>query len=537
LGSPEFSKGKVSTFLSSSSNRKFSHKLGILLGMKELSRSELPHSASQGLDRMEPDEMVDLFHACDLEAVDALLAPNFLKSLGNLGKRLLKGSSPLVIAGAGTSGRLAYLLVERHWEALRELGISMVPWIAGGAKALCLPVEGAEDDSLGAKKSIAALLGRNGFYLGISCGLSAPAVAGGMAAALEADLGVAVFGTNEVSLARKDPFPGLSQGFFGVLKEAEGRGDSFLLTPDTGPEPLTGSSRMKGGTATWLALDVLFEALVSRELGVDSLEERIRGRKNLIVKSFTSHKETLVGSLRMAGKALREGGQVLYLGRGEAGLAGVLDASECPPTFGADPDQVRAYLDEGWAAFRFLDDLERDRLRASLPLSPKGLAIRGDGRPVLALLMGGGQSCNSLKEKSPDENFQTVLLKTRDLLSTKLFLNALSTGAFVLAGKVYQNRMIDLQLSNSKLFQRAQRIVVDLVGVPQGEAFRALVGAIHGVFPPPVDLLRIPIEAHLQVSGTRVVPTAVLLAKGLELGEAKRRLDQEPRLRRLMEIP
>ena len=511
--------------------------------MKELSRSELPHSASKGLDRMEPEEMVDLFHSCDMEAMDALLEPNFLENLGALGKRLLyQPPSRLVLAGAGTSGRLAYLLSERHGAALRKLGIRVFPWIAGGAQALCLPVEGAEDDSLGAKEALGGLLGDDGFFVGISCGLSAPAVAGGLAAALERGLGIAVFGTNEARLARKDPFPGLPEGFFGVLRQTEERGDCFLLTPDTGPEALTGSSRMKGGTSTLVAFDVLFAALVEGEFEVDALREKLHVQRALVLESFAQNREVLVASLRAAGEALRGGGQVLYLGKGDAGLAGVLDASECPPTFGAEPEQVRAYLEEGWDAYRGLDEGERLKLEASLPLRATSALVRevgtrGAGTPSLALFLGGAVVPKALEEQSQGENLVRLSLEQRDLLSSKLFLNALSTGAFVLAGKVYQNRMIDLQLSNSKLFQRAQRIVVDIVGVPQSEALRAIVGAIHGTYPPPLDLLRLPVEAHLQVKAKRVVPTSILLAKGLDLSEALQRLDQEPRIGQLINIP
>ncbi len=485
---------------------------------------------------MEPGEMVDLFHACDLEAMEALLDPCFLKSLSALGTRLHKEPPPrLVLAGAGTSGRLAYLLAERHRDALRRLGVELIPWIAGGPKALCLPVEGAEDDSLAAKRSLGNLLGDDGFFVGISCGLSAPAVAGGMAEAMTRGLGLAIFGTNEPRLARKDPFPGLPEGFFGVLQKAVERGDSFVLTPDTGPEALTGSSRMKGGTSTLVAFDVLFESLSEGNLGTQSLGNRIESLRSLVKESFSLNRSSLVDALRAAGKALREGGQVLYWGKGEAGLAGVLDASECTPTFGAEPNQVRAYLEEGWGAYRCLDEDQRKKLTASFPLRMSPALIGSGEKPLFALLLGGAHPPSSLSNSLEKWDVSLLRVDLADLLPTKLFLNSLSTGAFVLAGKVYQNRMIDLQLSNSKLFQRAQRIVADLAGVPQSEALRSIVGAIHGVYPPSVALLRLPVEAHLQIKAHRVVPTAVLLARGLDLAEAKQRLEKEPRVGLLME--
>ncbi len=120
----------------------------------------------------------------------------------------------------------------------------------------------------------------------------------------------------------------------------------------------------------------------------------------------------------------------------------------------------------------------------------------------------------------------------------KLFLNLLSTGAHVLAGKVYGNRMVDVRISNSKLFERALRIVEDISGAGREKALEALVGAVHGTDRPPRELLEAPPEVHVRAAASRerVVPLAVLVAaRGLSLDRARALLEEKPILREALE--
>jgi hypothetical protein len=122
-------------------------------------------------------------------------------------------------------------------------------------------------------------------------------------------------------------------------------------------------------------------------------------------------------------------------------------------------------------------------------------------------------------------------LRARDFLTAKLALNAVSTGGFARAGKVWENRMIDLIVSNAKLFDRGLRIVRDLTGVSDDAALRALVAALWLEDPPAVARLRLPVELHVGQARPGVVPLAILLARGVCLDAARAALAREPIVR------
>ncbi|MCX7011437.1 MAG: hypothetical protein NTW86_02515, partial [Candidatus Sumerlaeota bacterium] len=121
-------------------------------------------------------------------------------------------------------------------------------------------------------------------------------------------------------------------------------------------------------------------------------------------------------------------------------------------------------------------------------------------------------------------------------LAVKTCLNTFTTGAHVLAGKVYGNRMIDVRISNTKLLHRAARIVAELARVSSTEARRALLTAIHGAS---VDATRENPAAdrgHVAEAAGRsgIVARAILLACGFSLAEADRRMAEEPIVRRVI---
>lgn len=469
---------------------------------------------------MGPGQLAELFRDSCRELLERLGEGALLREAERLVHRLrTRPPDTLVLAGAGTSGRIAWLIARKHADRLMELSIRLEPWIAGGARALRFSIEGAEDDSLAARDSLGRLLSEESFFFGISCGLSAPCVAAGLVEALERGLGASVFGTNSLEEARAEPSPGIEGGFRGALTALLERGDVYLVTPDLGPELLTGSSRLKGGSATWLLVDGILSALG----GSADTDLRARFQSELRRAHEATRSFDLAAAIQRAASSLRSGGRVFYLGSGEAGLAGLLDASECVPTFGARREQVQAFVSGGWASL-LGETPEAEELEAREPLDleafSRGVSL-GPNDTVFAL--GGG---------SPERD--AVEVPTEDLLSTKLLLNAVSTGAFARAGKVYGNLMIDLVISNTKLFERASRIVAELAGVPAAEAKRSLVAALHDEDPPSLDLLRLPVEEHIGRARSRVVPRAILHAAGLDLDQATEALEREPVVRRVL---
>jgi N-acetylmuramic acid 6-phosphate etherase len=203
----------------------------------------------------------------------------------------------------------------------------------------------------------------------------------------------------------------------------------------------------------------------------------------------------------------RRGGRLVYVGAGTSGRLGVLDASECPPTFGTPPEMVVGLIAGGSQALtRAVEGAEDSRELAAADLAAIRLAagdvlvgIATSGRTPYVL--GGleyarsvgafaiGFACNDDSELeavaelmiAPDVGPEILTGSTRLKAgtATKMVLNMLTTGAMIRIGKTYGNLMVDLRATNTKLVARARRIVTQLTGVSEEEAER-LVAAADG---------------------------------------------------------
>lgn len=250
-----------------------------------------------------------------------------------------------------------------------------------------------------------------------------------------------------------------------------------------------------------------------------------------VAPAVASQLPVIAETIGLIADRLRAGGRLFYLGAGTSGRLGVLDASECPPTFQSDPGMVTGIIAGGPAALtRAIEgaedqpqlavaDLENHQLRSGdvlvgiatsgrTPYVLGGLAhARSVGADTVAI------TCN------PDSELQQVADRTiavvvgPEVLSgstrlkagtaTKMVLNMLSTGAMVRLGKTYGNLMVDLRASNQKLRERARRIVIRLTGTSESEA-----------------------EAALASCSGAVKPAVVRLQRGLSAEAAQRALDQ-----------
>jgi N-acetylmuramic acid 6-phosphate etherase len=207
--------------------------------------------------------------------------------------------------------------------------------------------------------------------------------------------------------------------------------------------------------------------------------------------------------------AFQNGGRLFYIGAGTSGRLGVLDASECPPTFGVPPEMVQGIIAGGDAALsQATETTEDDPAIGQRDLSARGFT----GRDVLAGIAASGRtpyvlgavaearrlgavtigiSCTPDSELSraaeiaiaPLVGPEVVAGSTRLKSGTaqKLVLNMLTTGAFIRMGYVYGNLMVNVQPKNTKLIDRARRIVAQAAGVEYGRAVELLAAAGNSV--------------------------------------------------------
>ena len=199
---------------------------------------------------------------------------------------------------------------------------------------------------------------------------------------------------------------------------------------------------------------------------------------------------------------LSKGGRLIYIGAGTSGRLGIVDASECPPTFGTEPELVQGLIAGGRdAVFRSIEGAEDSRDGGIEDVKSVGLC----GKDVLVGLAASGRTpyvigaleyansintatvavtCNPDSEMSrvagvsiaPVVGPEALTGSTRMKAGTaqKLVLNMLTTGVMVKLGKVYENLMVDVKASNIKLTERAKRIVCQCTGVDETKAAEAL---------------------------------------------------------------
>lgn len=216
-------------------------------------------------------------------------------------------------------------------------------------------------------------------------------------------------------------------------------------------------------------------------------------------------------AVRAITDALRSGGRLIYMGAGTSGRIGLLDAVECPPTFGTSPDQVIGLIAGGSNAFiKAVEGAEdrqelgaQDLQRLQLTSSDAVVGLAASGRTPyviggLAYAKEAGAvtisvSCNkeALISSIADiaievENGPEVLTGSTRLkagTSQKLVCNMLSTASMIGLGKVYGNLMVDVQPSNEKLVERAKRIVMEATGCNFTTAEQTLELAEHKAKP------------------------------------------------------
>lgn len=223
------------------------------------------------------------------------------------------------------------------------------------------------------------------------------------------------------------------------------------------------------------------------------------------VAAVASQQPQIAQAVRLVVAALRTGGRLIYVGAGTSGRLGVLDAAECPPTFRTDPNLVQGIIAGGEAAmFRAQEGAEDSREGGAKAIDEKNI---GPHDVVMGIAAGGTTpfvhgalqqarargtktvflSCVQRVENEPAVDVAIRPLTGPEVVTgstrlkagtaTKLVLNTISTLAMVQLGKVYENLMVDLRATNTKLQDRAERIVATVTGEPRERCRELLKGA------------------------------------------------------------
>ncbi len=273
------------------------------------------------------------------------------------------------------------------------------------------------------------------------------------------------------------------------------------------------------------------------ELATLEMVRRINDEDAKIAGAVRSALPQIAQAVDGIAERMRRGGRLIYVGAGTSGRLGVLDASECVPTFSTEPGQVVGLIAGGERALTHsIEGAEDDPAAGRAELLALGLAaddavvgIAASGHTPYVL--GAVEAANEIGALTIGVacNIPSTLLdavqiaigvpvgaevitgSTRMKAGTaqKLVLNMLSTGAMIRLGKVYGNLMVDVRPTNSKLVDRARRIIMQVAGVDDAEAARlldasgsevktAIVMARRGVSPDEARALLRAADGHLR---------------------------------------
>jgi N-acetylmuramic acid 6-phosphate etherase len=227
--------------------------------------------------------------------------------------------------------------------------------------------------------------------------------------------------------------------------------------------------------------------------------ELINAEDATVAAAVATQREAIARAIEMAEETFRSGGRLVYAGAGTSGRLGVLDAAECPPTFGTDPAMVQALIAGGAPALTRAQEGAEDRpedaardvdgLGVGAGDLVIGIAASGTTPYVRAALTRararGARTGIVACSPPPDDLLDAVDVAIVPLTgpevvtgstrmkagtATKLVLNTITTGAMIRLGKTWGNLMVDLRATNAKLRDRSERIVMEVCGVDRRDA-------------------------------------------------------------------
>ncbi len=212
-----------------------------------------------------------------------------------------------------------------------------------------------------------------------------------------------------------------------------------------------------------------------------------------VISSVHNERLNISKAVDLIVESFRKGGHLLYIGAGTSGRLGVLDASECPPTFGTSPELVRGIIAGGIDALtRSIEGAEDRHVDGEQAIIDNGItsndtvvgiATSGTTPFVHGALAQANKigattiflCCNP--DTNPDTDIDVIIrpitgpevitgsTRMKAGTATKLILNTLTTASMIKMGKVYENLMVDLQVKNVKLKDRAERIIMTVTNL------------------------------------------------------------------------
>jgi len=520
--------------------------------------TERSNPKSKDIDIQNSGNITEILSECESEIFggfensQGIFDKDFIENCVSFSKEIQKqisekGTTNIVLIGAGTSGRLCRLMA-KVLNPIVDEKINIVPIIAGGIKALVRAEPNTEDkiqEGIDDYLRYTEGLDRSScFVIGVSCGLSANYVRGALDEANKYTSGkTAIIGFNPIEHATVDLDDKIR-----------------ILNPIIGPEPIVGSVRMKGGTTTMILIYALLTSSIHPQEDIYNMIFKVFENSKETLSQLQNYKTEIAKLFDFGNKTLQSNANIYLLGSSTFGALCIYDAAECPPTFGAKPTQVNGFSQSGVADLVYYDNEKeeqmakeinlgtfRDSILSTLTKEDMILTIKSYADEVdfssltkdlgglnhFSIRIGRGIPIEESKDKYVvfDENWPDIFYQ---LLFIRSLLGQLSTGSFILNGKVYENKMIDLRITNKKLFLRAIRIITNITARSEEKVENGLLQTIYENGVPEDNSL----EDHITLSASKenIVPLTILslIYPERTLVDLRAMLSKQPVIRKLI---
>jgi N-acetylmuramic acid 6-phosphate etherase len=237
-------------------------------------------------------------------------------------------------------------------------------------------------------------------------------------------------------------------------------------------------------------------------LGIRSILRLINGEDALVAQAVAREIPRIARAVEMTVESFKKGGRLFYMGAGTSGRLGVLDAAECPPTFGTDPRMIKGIIAGGYGSLIRSREGVEDNIDAARrdirknKVGPKDIVLGITASKRTPYVLEGLReakrrgartiflSCNPRKTIPVEFDLaicpvvgpEVIAGSSRMKAGTaqKMVLNMISTASMVYLGKIYGNRMVDLRATSEKLKERSKKVIVEACSLEYTEAETAL---------------------------------------------------------------
>ncbi len=564
--------------------------------------TEQKNQITRNIDKCSILQGISLIHETDKEIFRSFnsQAQNQFVKLSKKFQTILEFNeeAKIIFQGAGTSGRFAYHLANFYNKLLKNSIFSGI--IAGGPSALIKAKESAEDNIAKGIQDFRRELrdAKKAFFLDISCSGStrssiAPLEEIKRDSELRKKISKGILMFNPVKdLDNSTNIIPFKKTIRQIIEEFEDQ--DIIINPIIGPEAIQGSTRMKGGSATQIILDLTITTAMIKSRIIKS-QYKDKSHQKIIQDLIIEYKKALetintisndlARIINQTKRSLANKGHVYYIGEGEFGILGIIDASECSPTFGADFEEFRAFIKNGWSGLINKNQLKKlsKKFKKEFPLSLNFFKqIKISKKDTVILLSSKNPSRKLLeclkyaKDQGAktseiifniDSSYPSKKNGAYPLFISKKFpksegfkraimkwiLNLISTVSYVQTGKTWKNIMIDLKLSNLKLIDRAIKRVIKPIlleelnkDISEVEIIKHLnrnTNEYMKEHPAIANKYKISYKNSLTkilspktyFRVDKLVPITILTLGGLSYKKAKNELSQKTQIRRVLE--